>query len=493
MSRDSVKKNIVIAAVLLMVVCLSGCKFRLAEISASVMAPVKVTNPLEGQYRFKNVEHLEEGKFVDDTGFRTFTAEFTKEAARIGLERVESPQYVAKLVNAYDYFVEKFRTNPSRFEISDDKMEVMRITSEGQSFYEVFRMGEDEIGIVKGNHLITLVKTEFTQEGLGPYVDGKANQLENELLEDQDYEPIAGVLLGLRGERNEETEESSYRTLWITNDGEIQEVYEIDNILFPRKEFWKMEVVKEAGKERLQIYAITGTPSNVKEEIVYNYPAEYVDVEFVANNYISILTSDKNSYDRSDMTEGKTIGVDGYNEYTPVPIETFYGESGRQAFLSSLIQATDETEEALMANPETEKFIDSYILRRHHGNWMMESRFQLGDDSIKVPIALRADINLVTYDELTIPWSKVRERVPQALDAFNAPGNSFMLVRTPKHLMMYRILGGELAEEPLQVIEIKEEEEIIMAEWARGEFVKRWTDMAAKEGSKIIFVQNHRP
>lgn len=493
MSRDIVKKNIVIAAVLLMVVCLSGCKFRLAEISASVMAPVKVTNPLEGQYRFKNVKHLEEGKFVDDTGFRTFTAEFTKEAARIGLERVESPQYVAKLVNAYDYFVEKFRTNPSRFEISDDKMEVMRITSEGQSFYEVFRMGEDEIGIVKGNHLITLVKTEFTQEGLGPYVDGKANQLENELLEDQDYEPIAGVLLGLRGERNEETEESSYRTLWITNDGEIQEVYEIDNILFPRKEFWKMEVVKEAGKERLQIYAITGTPSNVKEEIVYNYPAEYVDVEFVANNYISILTSDKNSYDRSDMTEGKTIGVDGYNEYTPVPIETFYGESGRQAFLSSLIQATDETEEALMANPETEKFIDSYILRRHHGNWMMESRFQLGDDSIKVPIALRADINLVTYDELTIPWSKVRERVPQALDAFNAPGNSFMLVRTPKYLMMYRILGGELAEEPLQVIEIKEEEEIIMAEWARGEFVKRWTDMAAKEGRKIIFVQNHRP
>ena len=493
MSRDIVKKNIVIAAVLLMVVCLSGCKFRLAEISASVMAPVKVTNPLEGQYRFKNVEHLEEGKFVDDTGFRTFTAEFTKEAARIGLERVESPQYVAKLVNAYDYFVEKFRTNPSRFEISDDKMEVMRITSEGQSFYEVFRMGEDEIGIVKGNHLITLVKTEFTQEGLGPYVDGKANQLENELLEDQDYEPIAGVLLGLRGERNEETEESSYRTLWITNDGEIQEVYEIDNILFPRKEFWKMEVVKEAGKERLQIYAITGTPSNVKEEIVYNYPAEYVDVEFVGNNYISILTSDENSYDRSDMTEGKTIGVDGYNEYTPVPIETFYGKSGRQAFLSSLIQATDETEEALMANSETEKFIDSYILRRHHGNWMMESRFQLGDDSIKVPIALRADINLVTYDELTIPWSKVRERVPQALDAFNAPGNSFMLVRTPKYLMMYRILGGELTEEPLQVIEIKEEEEIIMAEWARGEFVKRWTDMAAKEGSKIIFVQNHRP
>ena len=493
MRKDFFKKNMIIAAVLLMVVCLSGCKIKLAEISASVMAPVKVTTPLEGQYRFKNVQHLEEGKFVDDTGFRTFTAEFTQESARIGLERVETPQYLAKLVSTYEYFVEKFRTNPNRFEIKDDKMEVIRITSEGQSFYEVFRMNEDEIGIVKGNHLITLVKTEFTPEGLGPFVDGKANQLENELLEDQDYEPIAGVLLGLRGQRNEVTEESSYRTLWITNDGEIQEVYEIDNILFPRKEFWKMEVVKEAGKERLEIYAITGTPSNVKEEIVYHYPAEYVDVEFVGNNYLSILTSDEDSYDRSEMTEGMTIGVDGYNEYTPVPIETFYGAAGKQAFVSSLIQATNETEEALVANPETEEFIDSFILRRHHGNWMLESSFQVGDESITVPIALRADINLVTYDELTIPWSKVRERVPQALDAFNAPGNSFMLVRTPKYLLMYRIIKGELAEEPLQAIEIKEEEEIIMAEWARGEFVKRWTDMASREGNKIIFVQNRRP
>ena len=44
-----------------------------------------------------------------------------------------------------------------------------------------------------------------------------------------------------------------------------------------------------------------------------------------------------------------------------------------------------------------------------------------------------------------------------------------------------------------QAIEIKEEEEIIMAEWARGEFVKRWTDMASREGNKIIFVQNRRP
>lgn len=488
-----VKKNILLAAVLLMIVCLSGCRIRLAEISASVMAPMKVTNPLEGQYRFEKVQHLEEGKFVDDTGFRTFTAEFTKEAARIGLERVETPHYVAKLVNTYAYFVEKFRTNPDRFEISGEEMEVMRVTSSGQSFYDVFRLNENEIGIVKGNHLITLVKTEFTQEGLGPFVDGKANQLESELLEDQDYEPIAGVLLGLRGARNEQTEASSYRTLWITNDGEIQEVYEIDNILFPRKEFWKLEVVKEEGKERLNIYAITGTPSNVKEEIVYNYPAEYLDVEFVGNNYLSILTSDENTYDRAELMEGKTISVDGFNEYEPVPIEVFYGEAGREAFLTSLMQATDETEEVLTASPETEAFIDSYILRRHHGNWMMESRFQLGEESLEVPIALRADINLVTYDELSVPWSKVRERVPQALDAFNAPGNSFILVRTPKYLMMYRIINGELAEEPLQAIEIKEEEEIIMAEWARGEFVRRWTDMASKEGRKIIFVQNRRP
>lgn len=493
MRKDNVKKNILLASVLLVVFLLSGCKIKLADISASVMAPLEVTTPLEGQYRFKEVEHLEEGKYVDDTVFRSFTAEFTKDAARIGLERVESPNYIAKLVNTYDYFVEKFRTNPNRFNITENQMEIMRVTSNGQSFYEVFRLNDQEIGIVKGNHLITMVKTEFSKDGFGTLYTGKGNQLEYELLEDQDFEPIAGVLLGLRGERNKDTEEASYRTLWITNDGEIQEVYEIDNILFPRKEFWKLEVVKEEDKERLHIYAITGTPSNLKEEIEYNYPADYIDVEFVGNNYLSILTSEEDTYDRNTMIDGKTIGVDGYNEYEPVPIEVFYGEQGRNAFLNALVQTTHETEEALMGNPETERFIDNYILRRHHGNWMMESSFRQGNQTVEVPIALRADINLVTYDELNVPWSKIKEQVPQAQDAFNAPGNSFMLVRTPKYLMMYRIIGGELSEDPLQIIEIKEEESIIMAEWARGEFVKRWTDMASREGRKIIFVQNRRP
>lgn len=496
MSTRKFKKNIVFLTAAVCILFLTGCKFRLAEISASVMAPQKVGISLEGQYRFKGVQNLEEGKYVDDTGFKTFTAEFTRDSARIGLERVEEPTYVAKLVNTYTYFVEKFRTSPSRFNIELDQMEVLRVTAEGKSFYEVFRLSDSEIGIVKGNNLIFLERTDFAKDGYGPNLDNKANQLENELLVDEGFEPIAGVLLGLRGARNAASKEPSYRTLWITNDGEIQEVYEIDNILFPRKEFWKLEVVRSqvngVMKERLNIYAITGTPSNVKEEIVYNYPATYLDVEFIGNNYLSIRSTSKNSYSRGDMEITKTIAVDGYNDYLPVPIDTFYGEEGKRVFLNSLLQVTEDTEEELLGSTVLDSYYQSYILKRHNGNWMMASKYQSGEEKIEVPIALRADVNLVTYDDLSVPWTKIRERVPQALDAFNAPGNSFVLVRTSKYLMMYRILGGELSEEPLQMIEIKEDEEVIMAEWARGEFVKRWTDVAAREGRKIIFVQNIR-
>ncbi len=42
MRKDFFKKNMIIAAVLLMVVCLSGCKIKLAEISASVMAKLNI-------------------------------------------------------------------------------------------------------------------------------------------------------------------------------------------------------------------------------------------------------------------------------------------------------------------------------------------------------------------------------------------------------------------------------------------------------------------
>ena len=495
-------KGIVLILGLMLTFILTGCDFGMDDVRASVVMPESSGVSIEGQYVYKEVINLEEGKFVDETNFRNFSAEFTLGSARIGLEKVEIPKYISKLVNTFDYFLEKYRVNPTRLLISSGHMEVISISTSDRSFYEVFKLYDDNIAVIKGNNLIKLerasLKGQVPEEDMEADEAGLFGASEEALVNETLVEPIAGVLIGLRGERDELSHESTYRTLWITNDGEIQEVYEIDDILFPRKEFWKLQVVSDEVegevKERLNIYAITGTPSNVVETLDYNFPAAYVDVEFVGNNYVSIYMADDHEEMHEEMKKGITVTVDNYNNYAPVNILAVDPEEGETAFMNSLDQFLQKDEALEGVSVEKEAFLRNFTLRRHHGYWMMESRYLHdvdGEETLyKVPIALKPTKSLVAYDDLTVSWAKIKERVPQAIDAFNAPGNSFLLVRTPKYLMMYSIAGiDDIGEEPLQSVEIKEEEDIIMAEWARGEFVKRWTDVASKEGRKIIFVQ----
>lgn len=501
-----IKKGIILIMGILLSFALTGCRFGMNDVKASVLKPQSTGVSIEGHYVYRDVINLEEGKFVDETNFRNFTAEFNLNGAQIGPEKVEAPRYISKLVNTFDYFLEKYRVNPSRLRITNENMEVVRISTTDRSFYEVFKLDDNNIAVVKGNNLIKLQKAVMAGDA-GKGIDENAEIVQfgenDEPIAEEDafFEPIAGVLIGLREDRDEETGISGYRTLWITNDGEIQEVYEIDDILFPRKEFWKLEVVREeiegVEKERLNIYAITGTPSNLQGKMDYAYPSRYLDVTFVGNNYVSVLAASEDETDRELMQDAMTISVDGYNSYNPVNINELDPKEGAAAFINSLNQVIQRNEELKLAPIPRESILSNFILRRHYGYWMMESRFTLeeqNEDTLyKVPIALKPTKNIVTYDDLTVPWAKVKESVPQAIDAFNAPGNSFLLVRTPQYLLMYKIEGvDKISREPLQAIEIKENEQIIMAEWARGEFVKRWTDVASKQGRKIIFVQNRR-
>lgn len=289
---------------------------------------------------------------------------------------------------------------------------------------------------------------------------------------------------------------------WITNDGEVQEVYEIEDILFPRKEFWKVEIKREAigGEtlERLSIYPVLKANENdLSEKSEVSSAGKFVELDFVGNNFIGIRTSNDAYSSHEAMPYTKTLEIDKYTAYEGVGIEEVSGQEGVTAFMNSLDQAKMKNEKLDSLEIDLESFLHSFYLNRNRGRWMMVSRVNATTEGKEtfydIPIAMKPSSSLITYDELTITWDKIIDKVPQAIDAFNAPGNSFLLIRTPKYLMMYRIEGENLlSEKPLQMVEIKETDDIIMAEWARGDFVKRWTDVALKLGTKIIFVQTKK-
>jgi len=489
---------------LLISLILGGCKFGYRNSNPGIVAPEIGEINIEGQYKFVEVISLEEGKFVDNSNFSGFTADFTLDSARIGLEILDNPSYQSKLVNTYDFFAQKYRVNPEHLNLLDESLEVVSISSPDRTFYDIFRLDDQNIAIAKGSNLIKLEKTVFSASNQSAISNqtGSEPAREDMALNTIITEPRAGVLIGLRDERNTATKLSKYRTLWITNDGEIQEVYEVDNILFPRKEFWKIDVISEMvndqAMERLDIYPILGVQGEIAADArVTTYAGKYIDLDFVGNNYVGVSITDNDYKNYDSMKYTRTLAIDSYTAYQGIGIQEISGEDGINAFMNSFEQIIQKNPELQSLALEQDSFLHSFILKRNRGYWMFLSRITNGaknsDEFIEVPIALKPSQSLIAYDELSVSWNKIIEKVPQAIDAVNAPGNSFLLIRTPKYLMMYMIVGeNKLADKPMQMIEIKETEEIIMAEWARGDFVKRWTDVVVKQGKKIIFVQNKK-
>lgn len=484
-------KSIIVPFFLL--IFLSGCELGLSDTKPTVILPLKTGISIEGVYLFEGLFNLEGEEFVDESGFLKFGAEFTLNHAKVGLEEVSKPNYVGKLVNSFDYFLEKYRINPIELEITQDKIEVVTISTPTKQFYEVFRLDENRIAIVKGSNLIKLQRASEDQ-----MVDFTGSDKEFADGEDPDspdaFEPRAGVLIGLKGERDKDTGDSNYRTLWITNDGELQDVYEIDDILFPRKEFWTLKVLpgdEENNKETLEIEAITGALKGIDQEFIQDYEGDSLELSFVGNNYLSLLTKEKLSDLTYETIQAMTLSLDNKNLFTPVSIGNLEGQEGETAFSISLQESIGNENLRNIDLESLNQFENNFILKRHHGNWRMVARISLEGQEVRIPIAYKPSERVVTYDDLPITWREIKRKIPQAQDAFCAPGRSFLLVRTPKYLAMYSIdANNRLSEAPLQRIEIDETDEIIMAEWARGDFVNRWTNVVEDIGQRIIFVQN---
>ena len=82
---------------------------------------------------------------------------------------------------------------------------------------------------------------------------------------------------------------------------------------------------------------------------------------------------------------------------------------------------------------------------------------------------------MVFYNNLNIPWTRVKNHVPSAIDVFTSPAKDLALVVTDKEIIVYRMYQENLAAPPLERIPLKEGEEVIMAEWALGHYVENWT------------------
>lgn len=490
------KKALNLTTMILIMAMLTGCSFGVAGMDRGIKVPEAVNIGIEGLYTFLSVVPIEGAADLDESQFRGMTAYFDVKTARVGDEMVSDPSYKVKLVGIYDFLLSKYRVNPARLNLQDEQMEVIDITTENTPFYQLFRLSDEIVGIIQGRNFIKFSRLNTdvvtTKEGTMSASEGGMGIAEDAALE---YQPKAGVLVGLKSARTEASgEASSYRTLWIANDGNIQFVYSAKDILFPRKEFFQLGVARNVGEDKVY-ESLTIKPVNrtvVMEDTMRGFVVtteRILDIDFVGNDYIGISRTTSSVDIPDELPETLILAVDKYLDYRGVTITELGGIEGEEALRRSYESAL-EKDSNLPAGYDMEKLMQSLSMQRRNGHWILTGRLNSarnnGNKFYDFPISIIPPQKLVTYDELDIPWNRVKEKVPEAIDVFNAPGNSFLLVRTPKYLMMFGITQNkEISQEPLLVIPVEEEEEIIMAEWARGDFVDRWTEILSVAGTKV--------
>ena len=102
-------------------------------------------------------------------------------------------------------------------------------------------------------------------------------------------------------------------------------------------------------------------------------------------------------------------------------------------------------------------------------------------------IKLLPPANLVFYDALYPGWQSIKDRVPNALDAFTSPNKDIAVVKTKSKLYIFGINGEQLNSIPLGEIALDEGTTIIMAEWATGFYVDDWEKNFLTNGASVLW------
>lgn len=487
------KRPIRIITIMACSLMLFGCSLGISGNERVVNAPEPAKLEIEGSYSYLSVVPLEGTAEINEADYRNLTAYFDTTEARVGSETVKQPEYKVKLVKVFDFLLNRYRLNPSRLNLKDGEMEVYDISTENKSFYQVFSLEKDMIGIIQGKNFIKLVRsgdsdpTSQKSTGAAPEMELAFDSSSKVI----SYQPKAGVLIGLRSARTED-EGSSYRTLWIYSTGEYQNAYEVEDILFPRREFMLLSV--ERYKDDDKVFESLLIKPAGRQVITENelgtlvITAErYIDVGFVGNDYIGI--SQGTGSDNS-LPYQKILAVDNYAEYKGVNITEIAGVEGMEALERSYESESIRDSSLQALDGSIGNLAESLAMVRKNGHWVLTARLNSAKEPAKdyadIAVSLIPPAKLVTYDELQVSWSRIKEMVPEAKDVINAPGNAFVIVRTPRYLIMFMYDEYmNLSAKPVMTIAVDEDEEIIMAEWARGDFVDRWTETAASAGVRI--------
>lgn len=480
------KKLMILVLVLLCSGCTSPRTFLNSE---NIVDYIKVPDDgrltIKGTWRLKESLYLGEGEdpqSFDSEDPRNASLVLDQNFAGMFGQFSSSPRFKSKMVNATAFSVQQFRKNPEDIGLLENDIEVLTIDGVNQFRYTLIVIDPSHIKVASGGYLHTFEKIQDTMDEqivasilndeTNPYIATNAPENQQDTI----------LLLGIRSAQSSEgslAPEYLYKTIVFHKkpSGSV-DVSSAQDLYIPRRnELWKIESERIFSEDEMfdeiHAYPTGGT----KDDTTTNAAGEGIAqvIHFVNENYISV---EKNFIDSDRNSVLQTYAVDQLSQNTPLGVTMIAGDKGKAE-----LQKQAENEAKIMETGNAELSItlpasSDWGISRRNGRWIFRSLIHGSDFSGDVRKAFDMNIlpttQVFSSNEFAIPWPQIKQKHPSAIDAVSAPNSTIIAIQDTYRLYFYTINQGVIADEPLQVVRIRTNDRIVMAEWGMDSTAQQW-------------------
>ncbi|WP_418222877.1 hypothetical protein [Clostridium isatidis] len=466
----------------------SGCsKVNSREIQ-SINAPSNDSLIIEGNWKIIDINLIDDNieNKSEILALKNETINITNNSIDIANKIYKDTSYKLKLVNASYNVSYEFKLKISDIIKDKEKIEVITIIYQNNIIGEFIIDNDNKGYLYYQGILFYLNKTESEAVEIQVNKESFEKTNEDEVIEPEfileDYNSPVGVMLVLKKNRelNDKGNYSneSYRTLWISMyNGNIQPVLEKNYIVFPRMNgIWEInnKVLDENGihYEYFNARKIDGDLYKIDE--IYNFESSiYKNITFISNDYISMEVYEGDNF-QNKFQRYQTIPIDNINSNEGLKIGDIYSEGEvNQYEIDYKVALTEYLKDKTISAYKID--YSNFKLDRVKGKWVLIGNIKLqNSDSLDYRININPLKKLLNYDTLLISWKELKAQTPFLKDAFTSPNGRIAIVQLEDKLLAYEIKDRTINSTPILTIEIEENEEIIMAEWANGDYVKYW-------------------
>jgi len=514
-------KTLLFLLCLWLILFLGGCNGASSDSAGKITPPSRQGYPLTGQWVvLEELDSNDSGK--EGSTWVGTKVQFASEALALGEQIWDQLSYKVKRVKAEAYLASKYLSFENFPLQKGEKVEVITIYAAANYLGECMKLDDQKMLFFGQNKILALQKVSDEVNPDFSLSEGKAQQANL-----KDITGSSGILLGLR---LQEDEGYTYETLWIAveQQRELHPVLVAENLFFPRTSgFWEVIIqdlategkkgnyltaqsipakISESQKTEQNTATVTGIEAgaheatgtvtgkgteignaviekNMAENFVEHEPSEQI-IHYLGNDYIALEKK------VAGVSKLQLLPVDKLSSPTVINVSDILGDNGALTYFNAREQAVEGLKKQGIYSIERDAYGENFGLARKNGHWFLVGRvnyqkngvFEYSDFELKTA----PPSSLIVYDTLTLSWYHIKDRVPDALDAFTSPNKDIALVKTKNKLTIYPIGTEQLGETPLAELDLPEGAAIVMAEWATGSYVDSWEKSFLAYGAQAL-------